>query len=190
MERGCTFKSLQYPERSSVMNQELVETEHFLLAFMKLRKLSYFYVLLQINSSFNQGFITGSLAFNVIEHFVCFIRHCKKKTKKKTKSSASNSTTSDPTKMAPSTSRTQLKVITSAEVHGSTHKKVMYNSQCSEWVRCRRDVLHLSVFTEIVYLVFRVYASTLHKEYEHFSEDYSDISTVKNDVDDVKPNLS
>lgn len=53
-------------------------------------------------------------------------------------------------------------------------------------------VLHLSVFTDVrwIYLVFRVYAATLHKEYEHFSEDYSDISTVESDVDDVKSNLS
>lgn len=40
------------------------------------------------------------------------------------------------------------------------------------------------------YIWFSEYAATLHKEYEHFSEDYSDISTVESDVDDVKPNLS
>lgn len=69
-----------------------------------------------------------------------------------------------------------------------TKKSDIIVSAQSEW----GHVLHLSVFTDVrrVYLVFRVYAATLHKEYEHFSEDYSDISTVESDVDDVKPNLS
>lgn len=39
-----------------------------------------------------------------------------------------------------------------------------------------------------IYLVFRVYAATLHIEYEHFfPEDYSDIVTAESDAADVKP---
>lgn len=93
--------------------------------------------------------------------------------------------------MATPTSTTQMKVIASAEVHRSTHKKknkYKNNNQCSKSVRCRQEMWHLSVNIRQIYLVFRVYAATLHKEYEHlFSEDYSDIDVAESDAEDVKP---
>lgn len=58
-------------------------------------------------------------------------------------------------------------------------------------MRCRHEMGYLSVSVNIrqIYLVFRVYAATLHKEYEHFffSEDYSDIVIAESDAEDVKP---